>query len=173
MTKLTSTIAILAALGLTSPALAQSGVSTSIAPSVDANASTSTDATNSRSVDATTSTSVDATASTSTDATATSADSASSAPSTTTNTNADVNITTEQKTEIHQAITEINVQPVVNINFDVNVGVAVPKTVVLTPLPARIIKVFPRYKGFLFFLLQDGRIVIVDPSSLKVVIVIT
>jgi len=154
MTKLTSTVAILVALGLTAPALAQS-------------TSASVDATASASVDATASTSVEASTSAASDT------SASSASSTTTTTDTSVNITTEQKTEIHQAITEINVQPAVNINFDINVGVAVPQTVVLTPLPARIIKIFPHYKGFMFFLLADGRIVIVDPQSLKIVLIIT
>jgi len=157
MTKLTSALAILAALGLTAPALAQ-----------DAQSSTSTSM--AASGDITASTSVDATTSTSGDVTASSAEPASSAPSTTTDTS--VNITTEQKTEIHQAITEINVQPAVNVNFDINVGVVVPKTVVLTPLPARVVKIFPHYKGFLFFLLPDGRIVIVDPASLKIVLII-
>ncbi len=168
MKKLTTTIAILAALGLIAPAFGQSSTSaeSTTATSVDATTTTSTDATASASAedDGTTSTSVDATASSS-------PDTASSAPATTT-TDASVNITTEQKTEIHQAITEVNVKPAVNINFDVNVGVAVPQTVVLTPLPARIIKVFPHYKGFMFFLLADGRIVIVDPHSLKIVLVI-
>jgi len=154
MTKLTSTLAMLAALGLAAPAAAQ----TSTSASVDATVSTS--------VDATTSTSAEPSSSTAPDS------SASSAPSTTTTTDASVNITTEQKTEIHQAITEINVQPAANISFDINIGVAVPKTVVLTPLPARIIKIFPHYKGFMFFLLADGRIVIVDPSSLKIVLII-
>jgi hypothetical protein len=52
------------------------------------------------------------------------------------------------------------------------VGVAVPTTVVLTPLPEQVVTILPQYKGFLFFLLPDGRIVIVDPNSHKIVVII-
>ena len=40
-----------------------------------------------------------------------------------------VNVTTEQKAEIRQVITETQAEPVRDMNFEVNVGVAVPKTV--------------------------------------------
>jgi len=84
----------------------------------------------------------------------------------------DVNVTTEQQTEIRTAITEINVQPVTNIDIDINVGVVVPNTITLQPLPARVITVLPQFKGFLFFLLPDGRIVIVAPTTLKIVYIL-
>lgn len=85
--------------------------------------------------------------------------------------NIDVNLTTEQQTQIRQSITELNVAPV-TVNFDINIGVVVPQTVVLQPLPATVIKVLPRFKGYLFFLLPDGRIVIVSPSTHKIVLII-
>jgi hypothetical protein len=83
-----------------------------------------------------------------------------------------VNITTEQKTEIVKDIKTVDVQPV-HIDFTVNVGVTVPATVELHPLPARIIKIVPEYRGYEFFLLPDGRIVIVEPGTLKVVLIIS
>ncbi|OAP36525.1 hypothetical protein AU381_18670 [Sinorhizobium glycinis] len=85
----------------------------------------------------------------------------------------DVNVTVEQKTEITQIIKEEKVEPI-DVDFDVSVGVAVPETVKvkLRPLPPRIIKIVPRYEGYLFFILADGRIVIVEPSSLKIVVIL-
>lgn len=84
----------------------------------------------------------------------------------------DVNVTTEQQTEIRTAITEVKVQPVTNIDIDINVGVVVPKTVTLTPLPARVVTLLPQFAGYLFFLLPDGRIVIVAPTTLRVVYIL-
>jgi hypothetical protein len=45
-------------------------------------------------------------------------------------------------------------------------------TVHLEPLSPTIIKIVPKYRGFLFFLLADGRIVIVNPHTLKIVVII-
>jgi hypothetical protein len=83
-----------------------------------------------------------------------------------------VNVTAEQKTEIKQVITETKAEPVPDVNFEVNVGVAVPRTIELQPLPPRIVKLVPRYEGYRYFLLADGRIVIVDPDSLEIVVII-
>jgi hypothetical protein len=86
-------------------------------------------------------------------------------------TTASVNITQEQKTEIRQVIVESDVKPV-DVDFEVNVGVAVPTTVTLAPLPPRVIKLVPQYEGYRFFVLADGRIIIVEPDTLKIVYVL-
>jgi len=91
-----------------------------------------------------------------------------SSSSTTTN----VNITTQQQTEIQKEVKVVNVAPV-TVHFDVSVGVVVPHRVHLHPLPARIIKIVPAYRGYLFFVLDDGRIVIVEPRTLKIVLIIS
>jgi hypothetical protein len=85
-----------------------------------------------------------------------------------------VEVTVEQKTEITQIIREEKVEPV-EVDIDLSVGVIVPQTVKvkLKPLPPRIVKIVPRYEGYLFFVLADGRIVIVEPSTLKVVVILT
>ncbi|MER9547146.1 DUF1236 domain-containing protein, partial [Mesorhizobium sp. M0437] len=84
------------------------------------------------------------------------------------------NVTVEQKTEITQVIKETNVQPVSNVDFDISVGVEVPrKKVRLHRLPARIVKIVPAYEGYEYFVLADGRIVIVDPNTYKIVIILT
>ncbi|WP_084465816.1 MULTISPECIES: DUF1236 domain-containing protein [unclassified Aminobacter] len=50
--------------------------------------------------------------------------------------------------------------------------VEVPRTIELRPLPPRIVEIVPAYEGYEFFLLPDGRIVIVEPDTPKVVYVL-
>ncbi|TPM34337.1 DUF1236 domain-containing protein [Mesorhizobium sp. B2-3-5] len=84
------------------------------------------------------------------------------------------NVTVEQKTEITQVIKETKVQPVANVDFDVSVGVEIPRHKIrLHRLPARIVKIVPAYESYEYFVLADGRIVIVDPDSLKIVLILT
>ena len=40
-------------------------------------------------------------------------------------------------------------------------------------LPARIVKIVPAYESYEYFVLADGRIVIVDPDTLKIVLILT
>ncbi|MCX8570780.1 DUF1236 domain-containing protein [Aminobacter sp. MET-1] len=97
-----------------------------------------------------------------------------SGTSTSTTTNVtNTNVTVEQKTEITKVIKEERSKPV-RVTFDVNVGVALPQKVKvsLRPLPARIIKIVPAYRHYLYFVLDDGRIVIVEPSTLKIVLIL-
>lgn len=83
----------------------------------------------------------------------------------------DVNITTEQKTEIKQIITTEKVEPV-TVDVDVSVGVVVPRTVEVHRLPPRIVKLVPAYSEYAYFVLADGRIVVVEPDTYKVVVII-
>ena len=84
------------------------------------------------------------------------------------------NVTVEQKTQITQVIRETKVAPVTNIDFDISVGIEVPRHKVrLHRLPARIVRIVPAYESYEYFLLADGRIVIVDPDTLKIVLILT
>jgi hypothetical protein len=60
----------------------------------------------------------------------------------------------------------------VDIDIDVNVGVVVPRTVTLQALPPRVIEIVPAYRGYEYFVLADGRIVIVEPATFKVVYIL-
>lgn len=82
-----------------------------------------------------------------------------------------VDITPDQQTEIRTIITEEDVDPI-EVDFDITLGTVVPSTVVLLPLPPRIVTILPQFEGFLFFMLADGRIVIVDPDTLEIVLII-
>ena len=83
-------------------------------------------------------------------------------------------MTVEQKTQITQVIKETRVEPVSNVDFDISVGIQVPRHKIrLHRLPARIVKIVPAYESYEYFVLADGRIVIVDPDTLKIVLILT
>lgn len=90
----------------------------------------------------------------------------------TTNNTTNVNITSEKRTTIKQTITQTDVEPVRDVNFSVNVGVAIPQTVELHPLPPRVVEIVPQYRNYRYFLLADGRIVIVQPDTYEIVYVV-
>ncbi|MGX9177606.1 DUF1236 domain-containing protein [Mesorhizobium sp. BHbdii] len=91
-----------------------------------------------------------------------------------TSTGAISNVTVEQKTEITQILKQERVEPVASVDFDISVGVEVPRQKVkLRRLPPRIVKIVPAYESYEYFVLADGRIVIVDPGTLKIVLILT
>ena len=85
-----------------------------------------------------------------------------------TNVNASVNINDQQRTCISASISHLNVQPLNNVNFSLSVGTVVPRDVRLQPLPADVVELVPQYRGYDFVLVKD-EIVIVEPSSYKIV----
>lgn len=90
-----------------------------------------------------------------------------------TETGAISNVTVEQKTQITQILKEEKVDPVADVDFDISVGVEVPRQrVELRPLPRRIIEIVPAYEEYQYFVLADGRIVIVDPDTFKIVLIL-
>ena len=87
-----------------------------------------------------------------------------------TNLNASVNINDQQRTRISTSISHLNVQPLNNANFSLSVGTVVPRDVRVQPLPAEVVEIVPQYRGYDFVLVKD-EIVIVEPSSSKIVAV--
>jgi hypothetical protein len=81
-----------------------------------------------------------------------------------------VSLSTEQRGKIRTAILGEHVQPARNVNFQVRVGVVIPSTVVVHPLPTEIVTIEPAWSGFEFFLV-GSEIVIVDPGSLRIIAV--
>jgi hypothetical protein len=85
---------------------------------------------------------------------------------------ANVTLTGEQRTRIHDVITKERSAPrVASVDFDVRVGARVPRTVRFAPLPATIIEIEPVWRGYEYFLVRD-EIVVVDPSTMEIVAVI-
>lgn len=85
--------------------------------------------------------------------------------------NASVNINDQQLTRISTSISHLNVQPLTNVNFSLLVGTVVPRDVRLQQLPAEVVEIVPQHRGYDFVLVKD-EIVIVEPSSYKIVAVL-
>jgi len=88
-------------------------------------------------------------------------------------TSSSVNLSSEQKTKIHSIIVSERSAPrVEHVDFSVNVGTVVPRgKVKLAPIPSTIVEIEPAWRGYEYFLVGN-EIVVVDPSTLKIVAVL-
>jgi hypothetical protein len=80
-------------------------------------------------------------------------------------------LSTEQRTKITTVIKSQNVRPVTNVNFSISVGTHVPRNVGFHPLPAEIVTIYPEWRGYEFFLVNN-QIIVVNPRTLEIVDVI-
>jgi hypothetical protein len=81
-------------------------------------------------------------------------------------------VTTEQKTRIRSVFTSHRVEPARDLNVAVNVGVRLPHSVHLYPVPEDVIEIVPAYRDYEYILLDDNRVAIVDPDTFEVVDII-
>lgn len=77
----------------------------------------------------------------------------------------------QKKSQLTAAIDKVSVKPLTHVDFSVSVGVAVPRTVELRPVPTTIVEIVPQYRGYDFFVVRD-EVVIVEPRTHKIVDVI-
>ena len=82
-----------------------------------------------------------------------------------------MNITNEQRTQIRQRFTSVNVPAVSNVNFSVGVGTVIPETVTLVDVPPAIIEIVPEWRRYKVVKVRD-RIIIVDPARRTIVTII-
>jgi hypothetical protein len=82
-----------------------------------------------------------------------------------------VELSTEQRTSIHTTIRQQNVKRVTNVNFSINIGARIPRTVTLHALPRTVVEIVPYYRGYRYVVVED-RICIVDPATYEIVYVI-
>lgn len=82
-----------------------------------------------------------------------------------------VSLTTEQKTVIRTKVLTSSAPRVETVNFDIRVGVVVPRTVRVVPLPVEIIEIQPTWRGYLYFVRGD-EIIVVEPGTLRIVAVL-
>jgi hypothetical protein len=79
-------------------------------------------------------------------------------------------LTTEQKTKIRTTV--INRAPKVSsVNFSINVGTVVPRSVRIVAVPPTLIEFYPEWRGYMYFVVGD-EIVIVEPGTLRIVAVL-
>lgn len=87
-------------------------------------------------------------------------------------TRANINLTPEKRTRIHEVIVRERSAPrVSSLNFNVSVGARVPRTVRFVALPRTIVEIEPAWRGFEYFVIGD-QIVIVDPRSMEIVAIV-
>ncbi|MBI5114258.1 MAG: DUF1236 domain-containing protein [Rhodovulum sp.] len=83
-----------------------------------------------------------------------------------------MNLSSEQRTRIHQTIIrESNVPRVNSVDFSLSVGTTVPRSVRLARVPASVIEIYPAWRSYEYFVVGD-QIVIVDPGNMHIVAVI-
>jgi hypothetical protein len=83
-----------------------------------------------------------------------------------------VQVSEQQRTNVSQTlIKEKQINRVTNVNFSINVGTRVPRSVRLAVLPASVVAIVPAYRSYRYFV-ADERICIVDPASYEIVDVI-
>jgi len=85
-------------------------------------------------------------------------------------TSSNVSLTTEQKTTIRNTVISSGPR-VASVNFDINVGVVVPRTVRVAPVPVTLVEIQPAWRGYMYFVYAD-EIIIVEPRTLKIVAVL-
>lgn len=84
-----------------------------------------------------------------------------------------VGLNADKRSRVRETIVRQHVQPIRDVNFNVRVGVAIPRTVELRTLPPEVIEIVPQYRSYRFFTLADGRIIIVDPDTFEIVYIIS
>ena len=82
------------------------------------------------------------------------------------------NVTSEQKTRVKSVFSRHHVERARNLSVSVNVGVALPRSVHLYPIPEDIVVIVPDYRGYEYIMLDDDRVAIVDPDTFEVVDII-
>ena len=88
---------------------------------------------------------------------------------------ANTKITAEERTTIRKTIITHKVTRIDRdrVNFRISIGVAVPRTIHLYALPPEVVVLMPWYRGYRYFILADGTIIIVEPRTYHIVYVLT
>jgi hypothetical protein len=85
---------------------------------------------------------------------------------------ANVQLSQEQRTKIKDVVVrDRNVARVDHADFNIRVGVAVPRTVHVAVLPAEVVTIVPEYRGFEYVVVGD-QLLIIDPNTLEIVAIL-
>jgi hypothetical protein len=77
----------------------------------------------------------------------------------------------EKQTQIVSAIKQEKVEEATNVNFNISIGTAVPSSVRYYPLPARIVEIYPEWRGYDFIRVR-GKYIIIRPQTHEIVYII-
>jgi hypothetical protein len=85
---------------------------------------------------------------------------------------AKVQLSQSQRTRIHSILGKSEAASVrTNVNFNIAVGVAIPRDVHVEVLPEDVVEVVPQYEGYDYIIVGD-QILIIDPDSDEIVAII-
>ena len=77
----------------------------------------------------------------------------------------------EKRTQIVSAIKSEKIEETTNVNFNISVGTSVPASVRFHPLPARIVEIYPEWRGY-DVIFVHGQYIIVRPQTHEIVYII-
>jgi hypothetical protein len=80
-------------------------------------------------------------------------------------------LSTEQRTTIRTAVKQQNAKPMTNVNFSISVGTRVPRSVHFYRVPMELVQIYPRWRGYEYFLVGD-QIIVVNPRTHEIVAVL-
>jgi hypothetical protein len=85
---------------------------------------------------------------------------------------ANVKLSEQQRTQIKDIIVkDRNVARVDHVDFSINVGVAVPRSVHVAVLPPEVVTIVPEYRGFDYIIVGD-QLLIIDPNTMEIVYIL-
>jgi hypothetical protein len=85
---------------------------------------------------------------------------------------ANVQLSQDQRTKIKDVVVGgRNVARADNVNFNIRVGVAVPRAVHVAVLPPEVVTIVPEYRGFEYVVVGD-QLLIIDPNTLEIVAIL-
>jgi hypothetical protein len=84
---------------------------------------------------------------------------------------ANINLTVEQRTKIRQVVVSKKIPKVDKVNFNVSVGVKVPRTVHFYPIPTEVVEIHPAWRGY-SVVLVGSELVIIDPATYEIIAVV-
>lgn len=82
-----------------------------------------------------------------------------------------VHLSQTQRSKIETIVGKSSAARVSHVNFDVSVGVKIPRDVHVAVLPTEVVEVVPEFRGYDYIVVGDN-ILIIDPESLEIVDII-
>ncbi|MDR3472446.1 MAG: DUF1236 domain-containing protein [Devosia sp.] len=86
--------------------------------------------------------------------------------------NGSFSFTQQDRDQFHQRYRGFDFGLFATPNFSITLGHTVPHSYTLRPVPRSIYQYYPQFRGYLYFVARDGSIVIVSPSTYRIVAIL-